>query len=779
MKVVKTQSKISFFHKSLIITLLISSIPLILLAILTYYNGTREIEREVGRTQRLQYEQVSERVDAELTQLKMTVNQWAYNPLMMELQNHSIGQDVRYTLDLFNQLVVMKQSDPLIQQVSLLLREGGGLLIDGENGSRSLAAELYRERYLPLLEQQQIIFWTDRLALSEASGDSLSVSLVQKVPVLSDPSYGAILVELNKREIASLLEQLSPPGQGVAFLHEESQGYLVANAAERTAGRMELEGSILKAVRDRNDDTGSFSYASDQEVYVVTYGHLKSTGWLYVCATPLSHLIKPVERVFKLPLIAGLLGLAIAFVLSWFASKQLYRPLLHLTKLFGHDQPAAESSRRNEVHFIESRWNYLLRERTDMKFKLEKALPALRDGFVLQLVQGHLNALPDYRIREQFEQFGLLFGNARYSMLLIELYGFADRYSNPARGDDRLITFAAANIVEEMLRQRQPDDATSASVINFQDLTIGVLFSYAHDCANERIKAAMSEFGHALIEPLQTYLKLQGIAGISRVTASVKHLSIILEDTRQAMRHRNLEADDSIIDAEQTMPLGEGEPGQVYPFLEGNMLVQALQSGAEEQAFQHVHAFVEALRAKSSNEFAIQQGMLQLLGNVQFTMTQMGCNPQQLYQGVNLYEQLLQIREPSAMLAWFNAAVLTPFMVEMQSLRDLKIKQVVEKVVALMQESYMQDLSLEYCADRFGTYPQKLSASFRQIVGINFIDYLTRLRLNKSKELLIGTQLKISDIAAQVGYQPAYYNRTFKKHEGMTPGQYRELHTPE
>jgi len=778
MKVVKTQSKISFFHKSLIITLLISSIPLILLAILTYYNGTREIEREVGRTQRLQYEQVSERVDAELTQLKMTVNQWAYNPLMMELQNHSIGQDVRYTLDLFNQLVVMKQSDPLIQQVSLLLGEGGGLLIDGENGSRSLAGERYRERYLPLLEQQQIIFWTDRLALSEASGDSLSVSLVQKVPVLSDPSYGAILVELNKREIASLLEQLSPPGQGVAFLHEESRGYLVANAAERTAGRAELEDSILEEVRNRNEETGSFSYSSGQEVYVVTYGQLKSTGWLYVCATPLSHLIKPVERVFKLPLIAGLLGLAIAFVLSWFASKQLYRPLLHLTKLFGHDQPAA-ASRKNEVHFIESRWNYLLRERTDMQARLEKALPALREGFVLQLAQGHLNALPDYRIREQYEQFDLPFDHARYSMLLIELYGFADRYSNRTQGDDRLITFAAANIVEEMLRQRQPDDATSASVINFQDLTIGVLFSYVHDCANERIKAAMSEFGRALIEPLQTYLKLQGIVGVSRVTASVKHLSIILEDTRQAMRHRNLEADDSIIDAEQAMPRGEDGPVPVYPFLEGNMLVQALQSGAEEQVFQHAQAFVEALRAKSSNEFAIQQGMLQLLGNVQFTMTQMGCNPQQLYQGANLYEQLLQIREPSAMLAWFNAAVLAPFLDEMQSLRDLKIKQAVEKVVALMQENYMQDLSLEYCADRFGTYPQKLSASFRQIVGINFIDYLTRLRLNKSKELLIGTQLKISDIAAQVGYQPAYYNRTFKKHEGMTPGQYRELHTPE
>ncbi|WP_042166835.1 AraC family transcriptional regulator [Paenibacillus gorillae] len=787
MKNGRPRNNVSFFHKSLIITLLISSIPLITLAILTYYTGVREIEREVGRTQELQYAQVSERMDAQLTQLKMTVNQWAYNPLIMELPGHSIGQDVRYTLDLFNQLVVMKQSDPLISQVSLLLGGNKPLLIDGEDGSRPLPQELFEAQFLPLLEQQQMIFWTDRLDAAEnLTGNSLSLSLVQKVPVLSDPAYGAIIVGLNKGELASLVEQLSPPEKGSAFIFNPDQDYLVASAAYPAGAdnnKSKLNDAILAAVQNSGKNSGSFSYSLDREVYVVTYGHLKSTGWLYVCATPLSHLIKPVERIFKLPLFAGILGLVIAFILSWLASKQLYRPLLHLTKVFGHDQPvsAADAPRRNEVQFIESRWNYLLRERTDMKFKLEKAMPALRDGFVLQLVQGHLNALPDYRIREQFEQYELPTEYVCYSMLLVELSGFANRYGNLTSGDDRLLTFAAANIMEEMLQELQQSEHSPLSmpalVINFQDLTIGVLFTHSDELAKEQIKAAVSGFGRQLIAPLQTYLKLQATVGVSRVTTSVKHLSIMLEDTRRAMRHRGTETGDSVIDTEAAAPAGE--PASIYPFLQGNLLLQALQSGMEEQAAQHAEAFMDALRAKSSNAYAIQQGMLQLLGNVLFTMIQMGSNPQRLYKGINLYEQLLQLREPSAMLNWFNTAVLAPFMEEMQSHKDMEIKQTVEKVMALMQEHYMQDLSLEDCAERFGTYPQKLSVSFRQYAGVNFIDYLTRLRLNRSKELLVGTHLKISEIAAQVGYQPAYYNRTFKKHEGLTPGQYREKHTPE
>lgn len=58
--------------------------------------------------------------------------------------------------------------------------------------------------------------------------------------------------------------------------------------------------------------------------------------------------------------------------------------------------------------------------------------------------------------------------------------------------------------------------------------------------------------------------------------------------------------------------------------------------------------------------------------------------------------------------------------------------------------------------------------------GMNFIDYVTQYRMNKARELLRNTDMKINEIAESVGYQPAYFIRLFKKAEGLTPGQYRE-----
>lgn len=663
----------------------------------------------------------------------------------------------------------MKSSNPLISQVSLFLNQGPGLLIDGENGSRPVRSETDKARYMSLLGQQQFIFWAEALPQARQEKEALAVSLIQKVPITVEPSYGALIVDVRREELRALLQQLNPAGQGTAFLLDKDGGYLVREPDNGGGeGTERLDERIRAEMAQSPQENGSLTYEFDRETYVVSYGRLKNTGWLYASATPLSHLTKPVEMIARLPLAASLLGLLVAVLLSWFASKQLSRPLQHLMQVFGYDKRSAGEATDGEIHFIENRWNYVQRERTDLQVRWERALPALREGFLLQLVQGHLSALPAERISEQLRQFDFPVEDRQYSMLLIQLYGFSNAYSDFARGDEQLITFAAANIAEEVM-------ARQALIINFQDLTVGVLVHSPSDWAKARIKSWLFDSAQRLIDPLQSYLKLRAVVGVSRISPSLKGLPRLLEDVRQAIRFRDTEAGAAIVDAEETVPRREGS--MPYPFMQENMLIQALQMGQEAQARDWAEQFMQALQEASTQEFIIQQGMLQLLGNVQFAMLQIGCNPQQVLGGVNMYDRLLHIREPEAMLAWFQRELLAPFIAEIESIKDLQTKQIVDKVLALLKEQFMHDISLEMCADRFGTYPQKLSVSFRQHVGVNFIDYLTSLRLSKSKELLIGTDMKINDIAEQVGYQPTYYNRIFRKHEGMTPGQYREKHT--
>ena len=63
-------------------------------------------------------------------------------------------------------------------------------------------------------------------------------------------------------------------------------------------------------------------------------------------------------------------------------------------------------------------------------------------------------------------------------------------------------------------------------------------------------------------------------------------------------------------------------------------------------------------------------------------------------------------------------------------------------------------------------------------MGENFIEYLTRLRIECSKELLGRAALTIREAGLQSGYaDPNYFSRIFKKQTGMTPREYREKYT--
>ena len=99
---------------------------------------------------------------------------------------------------------------------------------------------------------------------------------------------------------------------------------------------------------------------------------------------------------------------------------------------------------------------------------------------------------------------------------------------------------------------------------------------------------------------------------------------------------------------------------------------------------------------------------------------------------------------------------------------------IVEKVNLYIENNYSQEISLAQLAEIFYMSPNYLSAVFNEKNGINLKDFVNRLRIEKAKNLLKETGLKISEISRRVGYsQVSYFGSIFRKFEGCTPKEYR------
>ena len=99
----------------------------------------------------------------------------------------------------------------------------------------------------------------------------------------------------------------------------------------------------------------------------------------------------------------------------------------------------------------------------------------------------------------------------------------------------------------------------------------------------------------------------------------------------------------------------------------------------------------------------------------------------------------------------------------------------INQILDYVQKNYRRDLSLEEVAEYVNLSSGYLSNYFKEKVGMNFVDYLTKLRIEKAKELLMHTNEKIYKIAEDVGYQNSQYFVTiFRKKTGVTPAEYRK-----
>ena len=101
---------------------------------------------------------------------------------------------------------------------------------------------------------------------------------------------------------------------------------------------------------------------------------------------------------------------------------------------------------------------------------------------------------------------------------------------------------------------------------------------------------------------------------------------------------------------------------------------------------------------------------------------------------------------------------------------------VVEAAKAYIRNNYSKDISLDEVSQAVNISPYYFSKIFKEDVGEGFVEYLTKIRMDKAKELLTTTEYSMKEICSMVGYSdPNYFSRSFKKNVGVTPTEYKQL----
>jgi YesN/AraC family two-component response regulator len=124
---------------------------------------------------------------------------------------------------------------------------------------------------------------------------------------------------------------------------------------------------------------------------------------------------------------------------------------------------------------------------------------------------------------------------------------------------------------------------------------------------------------------------------------------------------------------------------------------------------------------------------------------------------------------------WLGMTMMSPRATQVSRRNENRAEPVeIWKARQLIHEHSDEELSLTKVAKSVHISPNYLSEKFKEVTGVNFVDYIARHRIEKARKLLQNLNLRISEIAFAVGFQSlSQFNRVFKKLAGKSPTAYR------
>ena len=129
---------------------------------------------------------------------------------------------------------------------------------------------------------------------------------------------------------------------------------------------------------------------------------------------------------------------------------------------------------------------------------------------------------------------------------------------------------------------------------------------------------------------------------------------------------------------------------------------------------------------------------------------------------------------PIKIREWFISKVMAACS-DVISKRQERSGNIIKTAKDYIDAHFDKDISLDDVSKVVNISPYYFSKIFKEESGLNFIEYLTNIRIEKAKNLLENSNLSVKEICISCGYSdPNYFSRSFKKNVGVTPTEYKD-----
>lgn len=389
-----------------------------------------------------------------------------------------------------------------------------------------------------------------------------------------------------------------------------------------------------------------------------------------------------------------------------------------------------------------------------------------KQKFFEQMIAGNLSMADALETGEKYE---MNLSAGMYNLLLFRFtLGEENRKSGELLGE--------AEYAIEKLTERLE------YVFEFQRGVEGRAFLLMAD-NEEQMSERVKELSKDLEEIMKNYSTIAYFGGIGQPVARLRELEESFREAERALAARftmELNRIISVEDIRMAQNVDTLDDIEITSFGEiektRTMLEKFLNNGAEDEIDEFVDVYInelpeENLKSVLMRQYIIMDAyivMMSFCEKFEGIEGEMQAQSEELKNSMKTIQTLEEIKNYIRML-------LKKIIGVRDTISGRRYSDIIEIAKDQIRKTYMSDeISLNTIAAEVGMSPSYFSSIFSKEMGKTFVEYLTEIRMDRAKELLMCSSMKTSEIGYEVGYKdPHYFSYIFKKTQNCTPKEFR------
>lgn len=299
----------------------------------------------------------------------------------------------------------------------------------------------------------------------------------------------------------------------------------------------------------------------------------------------------------------------------------------------------------------------------------------------------------------------------------------------------------------------------------------------------EQMSERVKELSKDLEEIMKNYSTIAYFGGIGQPVARLRELEESFREAERALAARftmELNRIISVEDIRMAQNVDTLDDIEITSFGEiektRTMLEKFLNNVAEDEIDEFVDVYInelpeENLKSVLMRQYIIMDAyivMMSFCEKIEGIEGEMQAQSEELKNSMKTSQTLEEIKNYIRML-------LKKIIGVRDTISGRRYSDIIEIAKDQIRKTYMSDeISLNTIAAEVGMSPSYFSSIFSKEMGKTFVEYLTEIRMDRAKELLMCSSMKTSEIGYEVGYKdPHYFSYIFKKTQNCTPKEFR------